>query len=179
MIHHPISGSTGYACLLGHPVSHSISPAMHNAAFAELGLNDVYLAFDITEDHLEETIKGLKATGCIGWNLTMPLKTAVIPFLDELSQASRLSGSVNTVINDHGKLIGHTTDGVGYMDSLKDAGYSIIGEHMVLLGAGGAATSICTQAAIDGVKKITMFKRKNAGFPQTKAFADMISRETV
>lgn len=178
MTNHLISGSTGFACLLGHPVSHSISPAMHNAAFDALGLNHVYLAFDITENRLEETVRGLVAMNCLGWNLTMPLKTAILPYLDEFSKASRLSGSVNTVVNDHGRLIGHTTDGMGYMDSLRDAGYNIIGKNMVLLGAGGAAASICVQAALDGVKQIFLFKRKNASFPQIADFAAKISRET-
>ena len=90
-MNHPISGSTGFACLLGHPVSHSISPAMHSAAFDLLDLDYVYLAFDITEDRLKETVDGLKAMHCLGWNLTMPLKTAIIPYLDELSEASTLS----------------------------------------------------------------------------------------
>ena len=112
---------------------------------------------------------GLKAMHCLGWNLTMPLKTAIIPYLDELSEASTLSHSVNTVVNDGGRLIGHTTDGVGYMDSLKDAGFSI---------DGGAATSICTQAALDGVKEIFLFKRKNATFAKTGDFADKISKNT-
>ena len=165
-MNHPISGSTGFACLLGHPVSHSISPAMHSAAFDLLDLDYVYLAFDITEDRLKETVDGLKAMHCLGWNLTMPLKTAIIPYLDELSEASTLSHSVNTVVNDGGRLIGHTTDGVGYMDSLKDAGFSIDGGRMVLLGAGGAATSICTQAALDGVKEIFLFKRKTPPSPK-------------
>lgn len=177
-MNHPISGSTGFACLLGHPVSHSISPAMHSAAFDLLDLDYVYLAFDITEDRLKETVDGLKAMHCLGWNLTMPLKTAIIPYLDELSEASTLSHSVNTVVNDGGRLIGHTTDGVGYMDSLKDAGFSIDGGRMVLLGAGGAATSICTQAALDGVKEIFLFKRKNATFAKTGDFADKISKNT-
>lgn len=178
MTNHPISGRTGFACLLGHPVSHSISPAMHNAAFAALDLNYVYLAFDVTENHLKDTVRGLAAMNCLGWNLTMPLKTAILPYLDELSAASRLSGSVNTVVNNHGRLIGHTTDGMGYMDSLRDAGHNIIGKNMVLLGAGGAATSICVQAALDGVKQIFLFKRKNATFRETMNFAEKISRET-
>lgn len=173
-----ISGKTGFACLLGHPVSHSLSPAMHNAAFSSLGLDHVYLAFDISEDQLEKAVDGLVAMNSLGFNLTMPLKTAILPLLDELSDASRLSQSVNTVVNHHGHLIGHTTDGAGYMDSLRDAGHNIIGRNMVLLGGGGAATSICTQAALDGVKHIYMFKRNNASFQKTADFAAMISRET-
>ena len=177
-MNHEISGSTGFACVLGHPIEHSISPAMHNISFEALGLNYVYLAFDITEEHLQETVEGLRAMNCLGWNATMPLKTAIIPYMDELSKASVLSHSVNTVINDGGRLIGDTTDGVGYMDSVRDAGFDISGGRMVLLGAGGAATSICIQAALDGLSEISIFKRKNASFAQTAAFAEHIARET-
>lgn len=173
-----ISGSTALICLLGHPVAHSISPKMHNLSFAKLGLDYAYLAFDVTPEHLGDAVAGLKSIGCRGWNLTMPLKTAIIPYLDELSPAARLSGSVNTVVNHNGKLSGHTTDGVGYMDSMKDAGFDITGCHMTLLGAGGAATSICAQAALDGVPSITIFKRKNSTFQKTVDFADAVSSAT-
>lgn len=173
-----ISGLTGLTCLLGHPVSHSISPAMHNSAFSLLHLDYAYLAFDVTEDQLPAAVAGLRAINAKGWNLTMPLKTAIIPYLDELSEAAALSNSVNTVVNDNGRLIGHTTDGAGYMDSVRDAGFDIIGKSMVLLGAGGAATSICSQAALDGVSTIYMFKRKNATYASAQAFADLVTGRT-
>lgn len=173
-----LDGHTQLLCLLGHPVAHSISPKMHNESFASLGLNMSYLAFDIAPEQLHQTLEGLKAMGFVGCNLTMPLKTAVLPMLDELSQASRLSQSVNTIIHKDGRLIGHTTDGIGYMDSLRDVDFHVIGENMTLLGAGGAATSICTQAALEGVRKIYLCKRKNHSFQRTVAFAEMITRET-
>lgn len=173
-----ITGHTRLACLLGHPAAHSISPAMHNEAFEKLGLDGVYLAFDVTEDHLKKTLEALTYFNFIGCNLTMPLKTAVIPYLDELSDASRLSGSVNTIVNENGRLVGHTTDGIGYMDSLRAEGHDITGEIMTLLGAGGAARSIMTQAALDGVKEIRVFKRHNATYTEARAFAARISKET-
>lgn len=173
-----ISGSTTLTCLLGHPVGHSISPKMHNTAFAHLGLDYAYLAFDILPEQLKDTVNGLRLLQCKGFNLTMPLKTAIIPYLDDISLAAKLSNSVNTVVNDNGRLIGHTTDGIGFMDAAQDAGFSMAKKDITILGAGGAATSICTQAALDGVNKITMLKRKNASFEQTVAFAQKVSEET-
>lgn len=173
-----ITGKTKLTALLGSPVSHSISPQMHNEAFRELGLDYVYLAFDITPDTLKEAVAGLKAAGICGFNLTMPLKVHILPLLDELTPAAKLAGAVNTVIVRDGHLIGHTTDGIGYMRSVADAGFDIIGKKMTLLGAGGAATAICVQAALDGVCAIDMFKRKNSSWDETESFCDRVSSET-
>ena len=177
-MNYEITGHTGLTALLGSPVSHSISPQMHNEAFRQLGLDYVYLAFDVESGRLKETFDGLKAINIKGFNLTMPLKTAIIPYLDELTPAARLAGAVNTVYCENGTWIGHTTDGIGYMRSVADAGHDIIGGKMTLLGAGGAATAICVQAALDGVASIDMFKRKNATFDQTAEFCQRLSKET-
>ncbi len=173
-----ISGSTRLLCLLGHPVAHSISPKMHNTACTLNGLDYAYLAFDATEQTFGDIVHGLQAMNCRGFNLTMPFKTAIIPYLDELSEAARLAHSVNTVVCEDGRMIGHSTDGIGYMESVRDAGFDIIGKNMTLLGAGGAATSICVQAALDGVQNIYMFKRKNQSFAQAQAFCEQISSQT-
>lgn len=173
-----IFGTTKLICLLGHPVAHSISPQMHNAAFRLCGLDYAYLAFDATAETFPDIVAGLKAMNCRGFNLTMPFKSTIIPYLDELSEAARLSASVNTVVLDSGRLIGHSTDGAGYMSSVKDAGFDILGKNMTLLGAGGAATSICVQAALDGVENIFMFKRKNHTFGEAEAFAKRITEQT-
>lgn len=176
---HNIIGSTKMICLLGHPVAHSVSPAMHNVAFDALGLDCVYLAFDITPETLSDAINGLKACGARGCNLTMPLKKAVIPYLDALSDEARLSGSVNTLVNDNGILTGHTTDGIGYVDSLKkEEGFDITGKTVTLLGAGGAAESIITQAALSGAKAINVFKRSNATFDTAASFGKRIADAT-
>ena len=108
----------------------------------------------------------------------MPLKNAMVPLVDELTDAARLAGSVSTVINDNGRLIGHTTDGIGFMDSAKDAGYDLVKKDLVLLGAGGAASSIVVQAALDGVAAIHVFKRKNASWSSTEQFLSHIQAET-
>lgn len=177
-MNYQITGNTKLTALLGSPVSHSISPQMHNEAFYQLGLDYVYLAFDVTPETLGDAVKGLKAAGICGFNLTMPLKVHILPLLDELTPAARLAGAVNTVIVKNGRMIGHTTDGTGYMRSVIDAGYNIIGKKMTLLGAGGAATAICVQAALDGVSSIDMFKRKNASWDKTMEFCQQTAFET-
>lgn len=174
-----ITGSTILTGLLGSPVAHSVSPAMHNEAFRLLELDYVYLAFNVGTDSLKDAVKGLKTLGARGFNLTMPDKIAILDLVDELTPAARLAGACNTVINDNGHLIGHTTDGIGYMRSVADAGHDIIGKKMTLLGAGGAATAICTQAALDGVKEIDIFRRNRPeAFAQTVAFADRTAKDT-
>lgn len=173
-----ITGTTRLTCLLGSPVAHSISPQMHNESFRQLGLDYVYTAFDVPPERLREAVDALKLLNARGFNLTMPHKTAILEMVDVLSPAAKLAQAVNTVTYEDGKLFGHTTDGIGYMRSVEDAGFSIIGKNMTLLGAGGAATAICTQAALDGVKKIYMFKRKNASWNTAREFADKVNRFT-
>lgn len=174
-----ISGKTRLCCLLGDPVEHSISPLMHNTAFSELNIDYSYMAFRSNIEELPDTFAALKRLNCRGFNLTMPLKTAIIPLLDELDPVAKVCNSVNTVIiNDDGTAKGYTTDGTGYMDSLKDVGIDLTGKTMTILGAGGAATSIISQAAFDGVANINIFKRKNASFADTVAFADLVAKST-
>ena len=127
-MNHSITGHTGLICLLGSPCSHSISPMMHNASFETLDLDYRYLAFDVNEEALPAAVRGLKALGARGFNLTMPDKNRMVSLCDELSPAAEIIGAVNTVVNENGILIGHNTDGVGYMRSVKDAGYDITGK---------------------------------------------------
>jgi len=171
-------GSTQLICLLGSPVAHSISPKMHNTSFDNLNLDYSYMAFDVDKDNLEKAVDGLRALNCRGFNLTMPLKTAIIPYLDEIDQAASLSHSVNTCVFDNGKLKGYTTDGIGFLQAMADVGIQSKHSTMTILGAGGAATSIITQAAIDGVDKINIFKRKNTSFDSVVDFADKITKHT-
>ena len=173
-----ISGKTVLTGLLGSPVAHSISPAMHNAAFQELGLDYAYLAFDVGRDELADAVRGLCVLGARGFNLTMPLKNDIVALCDELSPAAVLSGAVNTVVIDDGKLIGHTTDGIGYMEAASDAGFSLPGKVMTLLGGGGAAVSICTQAALDGLREIRVFNRPGPNLDRMQALADKLCRST-
>lgn len=162
----PITGHTRLTALLGSPVAHSISPLMHNEAFRLLDLDYTYLCFDVKEETLSSAVEGLKVCGIRGFNLTMPNKNKIVELLDELSPAARLIGAVNTVVNDNGHLTGYNTDGVGYMQAVKDAGYDITGKTITIMGAGGAATAICAQAALDGVEKIHIFARETSRFWQ-------------
>lgn len=170
-----ITGHTQLTALLGSPVAHSISPLMHNEAFRLLGLDYVYLCFDVNEDALSQAVEGLKTCGIRGFNLTMPNKNKIVELLDELSPAARLIGAVNTVVNENGRLIGYNTDGIGYMQAVKDAGHDVLGKTITLMGAGGAATAICAQAALDGVDKIHIFARQTSRFwKRTQNLADNI-----
>lgn len=160
----PITGHTQLTALLGSPVAHSISPMMHNEAFQLLDLDYVYLCFDVNEESLPAAVEGLKTCNIRGFNLTMPNKNKIVELLDELSPAARLIGAVNTVVNDNGYLTGYNTDGVGYMQAVKDAGYDIHGKTITVMGAGGAATAICAQAALDGIEEIHIFARETSRF---------------
>ena len=173
-----ITGHTTLTGLLGSPVAHSISPMMHNEAFNLLGLDYVYLCFDVGVDNLKTAVDGLKVMGVRGFNCTMPDKNLMCELVDDLSPAAKMIGAVNTVINENGKLTGHNTDGVGYMQAVKDAGHDIIGKNMTLLGAGGAATAICTQAALDGVASINVFSIKDQFFDRAKHLVDNINART-
>ncbi|MDY6329832.1 MAG: shikimate dehydrogenase [Lachnospiraceae bacterium] len=173
-----ITGHTTLTGLLGSPVAHSISPMMHNEAFNLLGLDYVYLCFDVGVDNLKTAVDGLKVMGVRGFNCTMPDKNLMCELVDDLSPAAKMIGAVNTVINENGKLTGHNTDGVGYMQAVKDAGHDIIGKNMTLLGAGGAATAICTQAALDGVASINVFSIKDQFFDRAKHLVDNINANT-
>ncbi|MCR4694943.1 MAG: shikimate dehydrogenase [Pseudobutyrivibrio sp.] len=173
-----ISGATRLICLLGSPVEHSISPKMHNTAFRALDLDYSYMAFDIKEEQIKEAISSLMVLNCRGFNLTMPLKRAIIPYLDEISDVARLSNSVNTCLIEDGKLKGYSTDGTGFMQSMASEGIHYQGKEITILGAGGAATSIITQAAFEKVSAINIFKRKNASFDDTVALANRIASQT-
>ncbi|MBQ9699370.1 MAG: shikimate dehydrogenase [Lachnospiraceae bacterium] len=173
-----ITGHTVLTGLLGSPVSHSISPLMHNEAFNQLGLDYVYLCFDVDTDTLKTAVDGLKALGVRGFNCTMPDKNLMCELADKLSPAAEMIGAVNTVVNDNGILTGHNTDGMGYMMATKDAGYDIIGKTMTLLGAGGASRAICAQAALDGVKVINLFCRQGQNWENTIKLIDTINART-
>lgn len=178
-MNHTITGHTGFTGLLGSPVAHSLSPMMHNEAFRILGLDYVYLCFDVNEQCLEEAVKGLKVCGIRGFNLTMPDKTKMAELADELSPAAKIIGAVNTVVNDNGRLTGHNTDGVGFLRSVRDAGFDITGQSVTILGAGGAATAICAQAALDGAASIRIFARPKSRFHgRTLKLVDTINQST-
>lgn len=173
-----ITGHTRLAGLIGKPTHHSISPLMHTTAFAECGIDAVYLSFDIEADEVKSALQAIRTLSFIGANVTMPYKAAVLPYLDDLSPAARLIGAVNTIVAEDGRLTGHNTDGTGFMRSLADIGIDPIGRQISLLGAGGAATAIIAQAALDGVKKIDVYNRKDRFFAESSEKLQQIAAET-
>lgn len=173
-----ITGYTELIGLLAYPIRHSSSPAMHNEAFATLGLDYAYLAFEVDQDSLEDAITGLRALKLRGANVSMPNKTIVHKYLDKLSPAAELCGAVNTIVNDNGVLTGHITDGIGYMRSLKDNHIDVIGKKMTIVGAGGAATAIEIQAALDGVREISIFNAKDNFFENARETVRKINENT-
>ena len=144
-----ISGKTRVCAIIGDPVEHSLSPVMHNAAFKELGLNLVYVAFTVTTKELKDAILGARRLGLQGLNVTMPHKNAVMNYLDEVDATAKAIGAVNTILSNQGKLIGYNTDGNGAMIALQENGVYPEEKKLVLLGAGGAAKAIAYHAAQD------------------------------
>ena len=173
-----ITGHTELIGLMAYPIRHSSSPAMHNEAFAYLGLDYAYLAFEVDNDTLEDAVKGLRALKMVGSNVSMPNKTVVHKYLDELSPAAELCGAVNTIVNDNGKLIGHITDGIGYMKALKDNDIDVIGKKMTIVGAGGAATAIEVQAALDGVAEMSIFNVRDKFWANAEETVKKINERT-
>ena len=173
-----ISGHTELIGLIANPIRHSTSPKMHNEAFAKLGLDYVYLAFEVGNEELEDTIKGFRAMKVRGSNVSMPNKTVVHKYLDKLSPAAELCEAVNTIVNDNGVLTGHITDGVGCMMALKDAGVDVIGKKITIVGAGRAATAIEVQAALDGVAEISIFNVKDKFFVNAEKTAEKLNSKT-
>lgn len=157
-----ITGHTKLYCLIGQPVGHSGSPAMYNYSFAATGVDAAYLAFEVPLANVKEGVEALKTLGAAGFNVTMPDKTAVAGLVDNISPAAAVIGACNTVtIDEDGKLTGHNTDGIGFVRNLHENGVEVAGKRIVLLGAGGAATAVSVQSALDGAAEIAIFNRKD------------------
>jgi len=137
-----ISGKTEIFAVIGDPIEHTLSPAMHNAAFEHLRLDYVFLAFRVTPDEIEKALQGVRALGIRGLNVTMPHKHAVTEFIDEADATVKFLRSANTILNQRGRLRGFNTDGIGAAKALKNSGIDLAGKKVLLLGAGGAAKAI-------------------------------------
>lgn len=150
-----ISVRTQFCGVLGNPVEHSLSPAIHNAAFQKLGLNFVYLAWKV--EAIGDAVKGLRALGNFrGASVTIPHKVAVLPFLDEVEATARHIGAINTIVSQNGRLLGANTDATGALRALKEGDAPLkTGEPVVLLGSGGAARAIAFALAAEaGVRRL-------------------------
>lgn len=168
-----ISGTTKLIGLIGSPVQNSGSPAIHNAVFEHLDLNYAYIAFDVDSDQLEATVRGMAAMGFLGYNVTTPCKTIVLPYLDEISEAAKIMGAVNTVVIQNGRSLGDNADGAAFMRNLVLNGIDIRTKKITVMGAGGAGSALVTQAALDGVAQIDLFNLKDEFYPRAE---DLIIR---
>ena len=163
--------------LIGSPVGHSGSPAMYNFSFQYHHLDYAYMAFDIKEDQVPAALDAVRLLKMRGCNVTMPCKNKVAECVDELSPAARIIGAVNTIVNEDGKLIGHITDGIGFVRNLKEHGVDVKGKKMVVLGAGGAATALQVQSALDGAESIAIFNIKDSFFERAQSTAEKLKKE--
>ena len=154
-----ISGKTGLLALVGQPVGHSLSPAMHNAAFVAEGLDFVYVCLDVDPDELPAAVRGMEALKLRGFNVTMPHKRAMIPLVDELDEEARISGAVNTVVIEDSGLRGFNTDGGGMVMACQEAGIELSGKRVLLLGAGGTAAAIAVAFGKAGIGELHIANR--------------------
>jgi len=155
-----IDGSTRVLGVFGYPVSHSFSPLMHNRALRLLGLNAVYVAFEVHPNHLEQAVAGIRALNVRGVNVTIPHKETVMRHLDSMAPPARLIGAVNTIINDEGRLTGENTDGEGFVRGLsEELGVEVRGRRVLILGAGGSARAVGCALALNGAASVTWVNR--------------------
>ncbi|MGB2691542.1 MAG: shikimate dehydrogenase [Thermodesulfobacteriota bacterium] len=179
-----VKATTSIYGIFGHPVKHSLSPNMHNSAFNELGLDCVYVAFDIDPENIAEATNSIRTMGIKGINITIPHKQTIIPFLDEVSPDAKLTGAVNTVKNDNGKLSGFNTDVGGFLRAIReDLDFIPEGKTLFLIGAGGAARAVLSAFCMNGgavVYIADLFKDKAVELAgQFKANFENIIFETI
>jgi shikimate dehydrogenase len=156
----PVTGKTTVAGIIGFPVTHSLSPVMHNAAFAALGLDWIYVPFQVPREGLAQGVAGLAALGVAGFNVTIPHKVAIIPLLDRISPEAELAGAVNVVALQDGALVGYNTDGIGLVAALARAfGFTPAGRSVLVLGAGGAARAAVAALGSAGAARICLANR--------------------
>ena len=173
-----INGHTRLYALIGSPVGHSGSPAMYNYSFEKLGIDAAYLAFDIPLEKTKDAIDAFRTLNVGGFNITMPNKTAAAQLVDRLSPAAELVGACNTVVVEEDKtMTGHITDGIGFVRNLKEHGVDVKGKKMVVLGAGGAATALTVQCALDGAASIAIFNPDDPFLDRAKGTAEKLAKE--
>jgi len=168
-----ISGKTKVCAVIGDPVEHSLSPVMHNAAFEELNLDFVYVAFRVRREELRDALIGARSLDLLGLNVTMPHKNTAIRYLDEIDATARSIGAVNTILNDKGNLIGYNTDGVGALNALKENDITPNGKKLLLLGAGGAGKAIAFHAAQEAEELVIL----NRTPQKAKKLAEVLRKE--
>lgn len=169
-----VTGAATVVGVIGRPVAHSLSPLMHNRAFAHLGMDWVYVPFEVPDDAVGAALAGLKALSVRGVNVTVPHKTAVLPLVDQLTPAAAAVGAVNTVVNERGRLVGDNTDGIGFVRSLRDeARFDPYGARVLVLGAGGAARAVAVELARAGAARVAIANRTES---RAKQLAEEVKR---
>lgn len=154
-----ITSRTRLLGLIGNPARDSLSPVMHNRAFQVCDLDLCYLSFEVELQELEPAIRGMAALGFAGFNVTIPYKEAVIPYLDTIQKEALLIGAVNTVVINEGKMHGFNTDGTGFARSLEEKGIAAAGKNVLIIGSGGAAKAVGMALALRGAESITVANR--------------------
>jgi shikimate dehydrogenase len=154
-----VTGKTRICGLIGDPVDHTMSPAMHNAAYRQMGLDYVYVPFRVKPENLGKAIDGMRAFNIRGLNVTIPHKVAVIPFLDKLDPLAEKIGAVNTIVNDNGVLTGYNTDAAGFLRALLERGIEPRGKKALVLGAGGASRAVSLMLADSGTERLIILNR--------------------
>jgi len=151
-----VTGKTVICGVFGDPIGHTKSPLMHNAAFAQLGLDYCYLPFRVAEEELDGAVAGLRAMNIRGVNITIPHKVAVMPLLDKINPLAEKIGAVNTIVNDGGVLSGDNTDATGFLQALLEGGVEPKGKNIIILGAGGASRAISFVLAERGARIVIL-----------------------
>lgn len=167
-----ISGAARICGVIADPIGHTVSPAMHNAAFEQVGIDYLYVPFQVKKEELGKAIAGMRALNIRGLNVTIPHKVAVIPFLDDLDDLAQRIGAVNTIVNDDGVLKGYNTDATGFLRALLERGIEPREKRVVILGAGGASRGISLALAERGSNLIIL----NRTWDKVKEQADRISQ---
>lgn len=154
-----INGRTKVLAVIGDPIEHSLSPEIQNTICKKLNVNYAYIPFRIASEDLKDAVCGFKACNLSGFNITIPHKSNIMQYLDEVSQEALLMGAVNTVKNVDGRLYGYNTDGVGFIKSLQHEGVNVKNKNIVIIGAGGAVRGIAVKMALEGAVQITILNR--------------------
>lgn len=154
-----ITGNTTLLGVMGHPINHSFSPAIHNAALNAAGLDYAYLPLEVPAESLANTLKWIRTLNFRGFNVTIPHKNKILPLLDEVTEEAEKVGAVNTVVRENKRLIGYNTDIIGFIAGLKEANFIAEGKNAVILGAGGAARAVISGLIKEKIKNIAIIAR--------------------
>jgi shikimate dehydrogenase len=180
-----VSGHTELVGLMAYPIRHTQSPTTHNLAYDKLGCDVIQLAFEVDNDTLKDSVQAIRSLKMLGSNISMPNKTVVHQYLDEVDPAAQLCGAINTVVNTRnekgevtGHLKGYNTDGAGYWQAIKEEGIDIKGMKMVLIGTGGAATAIAAVGALSGLAELHIFNIKDKFYGRGEEMAAKINKDT-